>query len=571
MACMEAKSLGDMLRTSCKRWGNKTALIMPDGSGHRKITYTELYVRVRQFAGVLHSMGLRRGDTICIWSENSFQWVLIDWAAQTLGITTVPIYPTLPLDQAQYIAENCEAKVLFYGSRSLGDLAAQIPNIEALPMVGDGSIDVRANGPEGELDMDEWNAAIDAVDGEDLATIIYTSGTTGLPKGAMLPHRCFTFLCEMVNQTIPISHEDTLLGFLPYSHVYARLVDHILVIALGATGAQVKSLMSIASDMQSIRPTLMGCVPRFLENFVDKIEDALAKEKPFKQKIFALAKSQNIRRARGQFAPLAPILDKLAFEKIRARTGGRLRFFVSGGAALPPHVEEMFSALGITVLQGYGLTETTAGSSFNSPTDNKPWTVGIPVKGVEITIAPDGEILIRGRTVMKGYYKLPQETAEAIDSEGWFHTGDIGVFEGHHLRITDRKKDLLVLANGKNVAPQPIENKIKESPLITEAVVLGDGMETCVALIIPNAEKVRKQLNLADSVPLADNTDARKLIKGELDRINKTLANFEQVKKFVLLDATFSIEGGELTPSMKVKRKVVREKYKDAIATLMRP
>lgn len=567
---MEAKSLGDMFRSSCKKYGGKVAHIMPDGSSMRNVTYTELYVKVKQFAGALKSLGLKRGDTLCIWSENSLQWVLTDWAAQTLGVTTAPIYPTLPVDQAEYIVKDCGAKVLLYGSRELGEKATKIANAKSYPMVGDGSLEAMAALHENEISLEEWDKLIDAVDRDDLATIIYTSGTTGLPKGAMLTHRCFTSLCDTIDQTIPITADDTFLCFLPYSHVYARLTDHILIVALGCTAAQVRSLMTMANDMATVKPTIVTCVPRFLENFVSKIEDNLAKQPPLKQKIFALAKSQNLARARGKFAPLARILDKLAFEPIRAKTGGRIRFFVSGGAALPTHVEEMFAALGMTVLQGYGLTETTAGTSFNSPDNNKPWTVGVPVKCTEVEIAPDGEILVRGPSVMKGYYNLPKETAEAIDENGWFHTGDIGHFEGQHLRITDRKKDLLVLANGKNVAPQPIENRIKESAFIDEAVVLGDGMEYCIALIVPNQKKVREKLNLPEGVPLEDNPEVKKFIKSEIDKINKTLANFELVKKFALLEQGFSIETGELTPSLKVKRKVVKEKFADNIATLSR-
>lgn len=566
---MEARSIGVMLANSCKQWGSKTALIVPDGHSHRKITYTELYVRVRQYAGALNSLGLQKGDKICIWSDNSLQWMLTDWAALSLGITTVPIYPSLPVDQGSYIAKDCGAKALFYGSDAIKVKANRLDFLKCAPLVGEGSLDELAGREGDKLSLEAWEKLIEAVEPEDLATIIYTSGTTGLPKGAMLPHRCFTTLCQSILESIPITHEDTLLGFLPLSHVFARFVDHILPISLGGTGAQAKSLMSLPADMMSIKPTIMACVPRFLENFVDKIEEGLAKQPPFKQKLFALAKSQNLKSHKGQFAPLAKFLDHKAFDGIRARTGGRMRFFVSGGAALPNHVEEMFAALGMTILQGYGLTETTAGSTFNIPEDNKPWTAGIPIKGVEVTIAADGEILIRGKTVMTGYYNLPKETAEAIDADGWFHTGDVGVFEGKHLKITDRKKDLLVLANGKNVAPQMVENRLKESALIGEAVVLGDGMESCIALIIPT-DKIHAKIGTEPGAKLADNDAARKAIRAEIDAVNKTLSNFEQVKRFAILDATFSVDTGELTPSLKVKRKVVQEKYADVIRTLSR-
>jgi long-chain acyl-CoA synthetase len=301
-----------------------------------------------------------------------------------------------------------------------------------------------------------------------------------------------------------------------------------------------------------------------LEAFSDRVASAVDKEGGLKKKLFDLGLSQGVKKARGQFAPLAGLTDKLVMSKIRARTGGRLRFFVSGGAALPPHVAEFLLATKLGVLQGYGLTETAGGTCINHPDRNKYWTVGEPLD-MELRIAEDGEILLRGPGIMAGYYNLPEETEKVIDADGWFHTGDIGEMEGQSLKITDRKKDIIVLGNGKNVAPQPIENKLKQSPFISEAVVLGDAMDACVALIIPNFEAVRKELGLPEDANLSNNDDARKLIRRELDKTNKTLAPFEMVKKHALLDEPFSQETGELTPTLKVKRKVVKEKFADVI------
>jgi long-chain acyl-CoA synthetase len=253
--------------------------------------------------------------------------------------------------------------------------------------------------------------------------------------------------------------------------------------------------------------------------------------------------------------------------------GGRIRFFVSGGAALAPHVAEFYMAFGLHVLQGYGLTETCAASAVNHPDRTKYWTVGEPLEGVEIELASDGEILIRGPSVMKGYWNKTKQTLEAIDRQGWFHTGDIGVWEGKHLKITDRKKDILVLANGKNVAPQPIESKLKASPLISEAVVLGDGLEHCIGLVIPNFEHLRVALqehglSEAEESEMANLGETRALIKAEIDKVNKTLAPFEMVKKFAVLGHPLTIEAGELTPSLKVKRNVVKERYRERIAEI---
>jgi long-chain acyl-CoA synthetase len=262
-------------------------------------------------------------------------------------------------------------------------------------------------------------------------------------------------------------------------------------------------------------------------------------------------------------------------KKIRERMGGRIRFFVSGGAALPPHVAEFYMAFRLLILQGYGLTETTAATSVNHPDRSKYWTVGEPLTGVEVKIAEDGEILVRGNSVMLGYHNLPEATSQAIDSEGWFHTGDIGEWEDAHLKITDRKKDLLVLGNGKNVAPQPIENKLKESALIAEAVLFGDGSEYVYALIVPNGEALKGRFSdagtpLPEGEKWAGDTMARELVKAEVDAINKTLADFEKVKKWALIDAQFSVETGELTPTLKVKRKVIKERYADTLKTLER-
>jgi long-chain acyl-CoA synthetase len=319
--------------------------------------------------------------------------------------------------------------------------------------------------------------------------------------------------------------------------------------------------------MARVRPTVMLCVPRFLESFLDRVTENVRKASPLKQKLFRLALEQGVKKAKGQFAPLQPLLDRLVMSKIRERTGGRMRFFVSGGAALAPHVAEFYMALGLTVLQGYGLTETAGASVVNRPERNKYWTVGEPL-AMELKLAEDGEILLRGPGLMLGYYNMPEETAKVIDANGWFHTGDIGEFDGPNLKITDRKKDIIVLANGKNVAPQPIENRLKESPYIQEAVLFGDEMEHCVALIVPAAAAVRSHLGLAETDDLEHHEAVRKLIKSEIDARNRLGANYEAVRRFALIAEPFTIDSGELTPTFKVKRKFVKEKYAERLNSL---
>lgn len=560
---MDARSLGDALRHSCRTWPSKTAILVPDGSGFRAITYAELELLVRRYASALAEWGLKRGDRLALQSENCVEWSLVDWACRSLGIILVPIYPTLPADQTQYIVRDALCAAIVSGSTEqhakVADLDLPKRLLSELPA------------DAAPMDVAKWEAEIDLAQPEDVSTLIYTSGTTGNPKGAMLPHRAILHVCKFVDENLPLNHDDTFLTFLPMSHVFERVAGQALPIYMGATVAYAKSLASLAKDLVAVQPTILLCVPRFLEATMDRIMDGVKKKSPIQQKLFAWALDQGTKRVEGKFAPLAGLLDKLVGEKIRAQTGGKIRFFVSGGAALPPHVARFYMAFGFTVLQGWGLTETTAGTTLNWPERNKYWTVGEPL-GMEVKIAEDGEILTRGPGLMLGYWNLPEETAEAIDDEGWFHTGDIGEFEGPSLKITDRKKDILVLANGKNVAPQKIESLLKESPLIQEAVLFGDGNEYVYGLMVPNFERLRAQLGNAETsdAALAELPEAKAAVKAEIDKVNKTLADFEKVKRHALLAAQFTIDGGELTPSLKVRRKVVREKYASYLADLVR-
>lgn len=565
---MEAKSLGDILRRSVAKHGPRTAFLIPEGTEFRPLTYDALFLRVQLYAGALRGMGLRRGDRLVIFSENCAEWAITDWACQCLGIVVVPIYPTLPANQAAYIVQDSAALHAVVGSVELSKKLEGIDRLNIRLIKGEpNSLDHLADRSADEISLSGLNAEIDGGQLADLATIIYTSGTTGVPKGVMLSHRAIIHVCEAVGRINVLNTDDNFLSFLPQSHVYERVAGQILPIALGAKITYIKNLASMAGAMTKVQPTVMMCVPRFLESFRDRILDAVAKQPAKKQRLFHLALSQGVKRAQGKFAPLALITDRLVMHKIRERAGGKMRYFISGGAALAPNVAEFYMATGLTVLQGYGLTETTGGTFLNLPNNNKYWTVGEPLE-MESRIAPDGEILIRGPGLMTGYFNLPDETEAAIDLEGWFHTGDIGEFEGKSLKITDRKKDLLVLGNGKNIAPQPIESKLRTSEYISEAVLLGDGMDSCFALIVPNHASVIKLLNLSEGELLSSNEGVRKLIKREIDVVNKTLANFEIIKRFTILDNVFSIESGELTPTMKVKRKVIKERYASEIESM---
>ena len=556
---MKAKSLGDILRTRIAAHPDRVAMYVPPAKGKddfTELTYADLGKKVRQYAAAIKALGLKNGQRLAIFADNSPEWAFADWACQCLGVVTVPIFSTLPEDQAQYIIRDSGAEAALVGTEEFAKkLGGTKTSLLKLPD------DAR------EMSQDDWNAEIDVVEPTDLCTLIYTSGTTGQPKGVMLSHGAILNVIDVVPGEIHLGETDIFFSFLPMSHVYERVAGQFLPIGVGASIAYAKNLASIADGLQKVKPTVMLCVPRFLEAFFDRVTDAVSKSSPLKQRLFRIAFQQGLKRARGEFAPLAGVLDKVVMHKVRERTGGRIRYFVSGGAALPPKVAEFYIALGLNVLQGYGLTETSGASVVNRPERNKYWTVGEPI-GCEVKLAEDGEILLRGPSIMQGYYNLPEETAKVLDTDGWFHSGDIGEWEGTSLKITDRKKDILVLGNGKNIAPQPLENRLKESAYIQEAVVLGDGMDHCIALIVPNLELVKKELGLGEEAKVSENDSAHALIKKEVDKFNKSVANFEMVKKFALLDSPFSIETGELTPTLKVKRKAVREKYADVVAKL---
>lgn len=563
---MEAKTLGAVLRERVRKTPNKVVFMIPEGSEFRTQTYAEMWSTVLRYAAALDQLGIARGDRLGLLSENCVEWAYLDWACYCLGVISVPIYPTLPADQVEAILRDAGAAIVIAGGIDQLGKVEGIEGLRTMLLKGPGSLDELAAGLEPHASIDH---AIDRTTPEDLATIIYTSGTTGVPKGVMLPHRSFIHVAWSAERRIHLNENDVFLTFLPMSHVYERVVGQALPVYIGGTIGFAKNLASLSSDMMRVRPTIMLGVPRFLEAFRDRAMDGVSKLPPLRQKMFHLAMSQGIKKARGGFSPLAGLLDKIVMGKLREKVGGRLRYFVSGGAALAPHVAEFYMGSGLEVLQGYGLTETAGGSCVNHPGRNRYWTVGEPLD-MEIKLASDGEILMRGPGLFLGYWNMPEETAVAIDPEGWFHTGDIGAWEDGLLKITDRKKDILVLGNGKNVAPQPIENKLKTSPYIEEAVLFGDGLEHLIALVVPKVDAVLEALELPENTPVAHDVAVRALLKKEIDRINKTLANYELVKRFAVLENSFTVESGELTPSMKVKRRVVQERYADRLAELHR-
>ena len=544
-------SLGAMLLRSSQQFGSRIAMTIPRNKTREELTYSALFEQVLKVAQALWQLGVRRGDRVCLFSENCAEWAWVDWACQTLGVVLVPVYPTLPAEQAAFIAEDSGAVLFIAGSDAHFERVQGAVKARLIKLLGDGESVMGLASGDSPLTREQWLTEISLTQPSDLATIIYTSGTTGNPKGAMLENHSLVWLSRAIHASLPVDQNDTFLSWLPLAHVYERFAGHILPISCGAKIAYAQSLATLANDMVSCSPTIMLIVPRFLESVKERIEDGVKKQAPLKQKLFNLTLSEGKKRLHGGFSLLWPLLDKLVASKIRERTGGKLKFFVSGGTAMPMHIYDFFGAFGLKVLQGYGLTETCAGNCFNSPDRIKP------------------------PCVMRGYYNQPEATAAVIDADGYFHTGDIGAWDGTHLKITDRKKDILVLANGKNVAPQPIENLVRESSLIAEAVLFGDNQNYVGALIIPDLERMQRTAKEAGQVPptadnLAENDFVRKTIKAEIDKVNQRLADYEKIKRFEVLMATFSIDTGELTPSLKVKRKVVKEKFEAQIKRLFK-
>jgi long-chain acyl-CoA synthetase len=555
----------------------------------------EFRTAVEELSLGLRALGVDKGDRVAILSENRPEWAIADLATLAAGAVDVPIYSTLTPAQVKYILEDSQAKVVFVSSvaqaRKVAEVRAQLPNLKHFVRMGSGPDfpegfgaieEVRQKGrPALAADPQAVRQRAAEVKAEDLATLIYTSGTTGDPKGVMLVHSNIVSNVAAVRQVFHVfSQDDVALSFLPLCHIFERMAGYYMMLEVGATIAYAESVEAVPANMAEVRPTLMCSVPRLYEKIYARVLEKVAGDPPTRQKIFRWAIGVGRRLFLHRSARTSPSVldrarglaaDKLVFGKIRARTGGRLKLFVSGGAPLSREINEFFGAVGLQILEGYGLTETSPVITCNRPDRFKPGTVGLPLPGVEVSIAPDGEILTRGPHVMKGYYNKPQATAEAIDAEGWFHTGDVGVIDADgFLTITDRKKDLIVTSGGKNIAPQPIENVIKNSPLVGEVVMIGDRRNFPSALVVPNFESLEKwarEKGVAFSTreELVQKPEVVALYEQTVRDFTTHLAGFERIKKLALLSREFTLESGELTPTLKVKRRVIEQKYKDVI------
>lgn len=592
---MKYRNLAEMFFGKRENLPSHAAYMFKKEGEWESIDFQEAVTRAERIAAGLASLGVRKGDRVALISNNRLEWALTDYAVLSLGAALVPIYPTLTARQVAYIINDSEAKVLIAEDvlqmEKASSVLNQLKTVAHYFVIDDGGTEVTTPwrnydslGSLGEQFLqqqpDYVADSIRQIIPEDMATIIYTSGTTGNPKGAVLTHKNFISNIESVAQIFESYPEDITLSFLPLSHVLERMAGHFFSCYHGGTVAYAESIDALGENMREVKPTLMVSVPRLYEKMYARVLEAVEAGSPLKRKIFYWSVNVGLRYLHHKMKkePIPAILkwkrnvaDKLVFGKIRERTGGRLRYFVSGGAPLAAEIGEFFAAAGIIILEGYGLTETSPAITFNRPEAFRFGTVGHPLPGVEVKIAEDGEILTRGDHVMVGYLNKEAETREVIDEDGWFHTGDIGFIDPDgYLVITDRKKNIIVTSGGKNVAPQPIENSLISSKFIEQAVVIGDKRKFCSAVIVPAQEAVlrwaaEENVVFRDYQELLQHPRIYELIQSEIDRLMVDFAGYEQIKKFCLIKEPFSIEGGELTPTLKVKRKIVEEKYRDEI------
>lgn len=582
------------------RYSSKPALKEKVDGVYRSMTYQEMKERVEQVAAFLIKAGMRPGERMALLSENRPEWPICDMGLISAGLVNVPIYPTLTAAQLAYILNDSECKVIIVSRpaqlQKVKRIAGECPKLKGVILLDDippgkhieglKIFDYKTVISEGEVALKERRPELDArmaqARPDDLVSIVYTSGTTAQPKGVMLSHRNFASNASDANEALQIDFTDTLLSFLPLSHVLERVVNYVVQLT-GATIAYAESIDTLATNMQEVQPTTFVAVPRVFEKIHSRIMQTIEHEKPLKRRVFYwaldLGKQLAELRIRGQEIPRLltqkhALAQRLIFSKIQERTGGQVKFAVSGGAPLMPELAEFFFAVGIDIYEGYGLTETSPVICVNRAGAVRFGSVGQPIRNVEVKIADDGEILTRGPHVMRGYLNQPEATAEVIDENGWFHTGDIGeISEEGFLRITDRKKEIIVMSNGKNVAPQPVENRLKSSKYIEQAVMVGNNQKYIGALIYPNLDALEfwaqnEGLEYGHPKALLKDEAVYKFMRKEINRITREFARFEQIKKFTFIEEELTQDNGCLTPTLKFKRRIINERYQDKINEL---
>jgi len=583
---MPVQNLAQLLMTQVQQRPDKGALFSKIGGVYRAITYRDLADKVASFAAFLKSEGVKKNDKVVIYAHNCPEWVIADFATLLLGAVSVPIYPTLGDEQSQYIIQNSEAKIAVVEGQNQFDNISPLLETKLKRVIGISTInsdeDVAVTQfsvalAQNQVGMDSFKW--DTVVRSQLASIVYTSGTTGVPKGVQLSHDNFLSNVEDICEVFPFSDKEVVLSFLPLSHVFERTAGYYTVLSLGGSIYYAESMDTIGDNIRESKPTVVVSVPRLYEKIQGRVLDGL---KGIKKPIFYWAQKVGSTYQRalkngsvsGFLKLKHSIADRLVFEKVRQRTGGRLRFFVSGGAPLGKSLGEFFENMGILIIEGYGLTETSPVIAANTPDDYRIGTVGRALPRVETKVSEEGELLVKGPSIMLGYYKMPVETKEVLESDGWFHTGDIVEIDKEgFIRIVDRKKDLIVLSNGKKVAPQFIEGILLQSPYISQVVVVGEKRNYISALIVPNIEKLEtlgwcKAIMASHPLEWVHHQDVRQFIWAEIEALCVHLGRYQHIKRFALLSSEFTQEAGELTPTLKIKRRVIRERFANEIEGL---
>jgi long-chain acyl-CoA synthetase len=559
---MERRTAPELWRDAVGNAPAQPAYLEERADGWRPVPWDEAAERVEALAHGLLARGVRHGDRVAVLARTRLEWILLDWAVMSIGAVVVGLYPTSSAKECEYILGHCEAVLAFTEddeqTRKLVSIRGSLPQLREII-------------PFDWLDKLESDGRLakhlrpDPVAEEDLATLIYTSGTTGPPKGCMLTHRNLVTAARRVVEGMN-QPGDICLLFLPLAHSYGRLA-HQAASHRGTTVALVADVTRVPEALQAVRPTVLPAVPRVYEKIHANALGEIERAGGLRGRIglWALGVGARTSRARREGARVSSVLarqqrlaDRLVFSKVRERLGGRLRIGISGAAPLSPEVMEFFHALGVPVIEGYGLTETASSATVNEPEDFRIGTVGRPVDGTEVRLAEDGEILLRSDSIFVGYYRDPEATAAALTDDGWLRTGDVGAIDDEgFLRITDRKKDLIITAGGKNIAPQNLENALKTSRFVSQALVVGDRRPYVGALV-----------TLDEAELTSSDRDPQALVQEVVDDVNRDRTRVEQIKRFVILPRDFSLEEGEVTPTLKLRRRVIHEHFADEIEQL---
>ena len=597
---MEEKTINQVFENRAKKYGTRIAIEKKLKGKWESASWEDYYKRAAYIGLALYDMGLKKGDRVSLLSENRLEWLYTDMGVLGAGGCIVPIYPTLIDEEVEYIVSHSDSKFmvvennlqlqkgLYTAKRYPGlqkIIVVDMNGVSANPLIMSFAELLEKGKNVYDANPGKFKELADSVTQDDLATIVYTSGTTGVPKGAMITHKNIMAVVMALHKIEPHYAYDTdqTVPFLPLSHVFERVAGHFYGMYVGITASYAESLDTILQDIQEKRPTVVLAVPRVLEKVYQRIISQVQEQSPFKQKVFYWGqkvgnKISTLREQKKKPGLLLKLKYKIAytiiFKKLQNALGGRVRWMTASGAPTAREIILFFNSAGIMVIEGYGMTECCAPATMSNIADYRIGTVGRPLPGVDIKIAVDGEILIKGDNVFKGYWKMPEETKESFTPDGYFMSGDIGVFDdAGFLMITDRKKDLIITSGGKNVAPQKIENLIKSDPLFTQAIVIGDKRKYLTALVNisqEQAERVAKEkgIEFTSFNDLIENEKFHKIVEEHIETCNQKLARYETIKKVGIIRNEFTKETGELTATLKVKRKVVQEKYKPIIDSL---